>query len=176
MARTVPSVAMEQTGNLISAQLWNSGVKTVNDFLANRPGFRAMSTSGQSIPNNTWEAIQFDNVVMDTDGGHSASVNNQRYTCQVAGVYWVKGSIVWNPNTAAVCRTDTSIAKNGSTFAGSATFMERLVSEFSAYTASTLIRLNPGDYVELWVRHFMGVTVSPSPSPPPDFDVIWISS
>jgi hypothetical protein len=175
MARTVPSVPMEQTGNLVTAQLWNSGVQAVNNFLSNKPSFRALSSAGQSIPNNTWGAIQYDTVLQDTDAGHSATINNTRYTCQVAGVYWVKGSIVWNPNSAAASRTDTAIAKNGSTFAGSATFMYRLASEFTAYTASTLIRLNAGDYVELWARQFSGVTFSPPATPPPDFNVLWVS-
>lgn len=175
MARVVPSVGTQQTGNLVTAQVWNSGVQAVNNFLSNRPAFRANSTAGQSVPNNSWQPIQFNSVLLDTDAGHSSIVNNTRYTCQVAGVYWVKGSIAWNPDSSAACRTDTSIAKNGSTVSGSATFMYRLTFEFTGYAASTLLRLNVGDYVELWVRQFSGVTFSPPATPAPDINLIWVS-
>lgn len=174
MARSVPSVPTEQTGNVLSAQLWNSGVKTVNDFLKNKPAFRStFSNTPPPIPNNTWVALPFDSVLLDTDAGHSSAVNNSRYTCQVAGVYWVKGSCFLNQTAGATTRTDTTIAKNGSTLAGSATFQNRLPSEPTWYVASSLIRLNVGDYVEIWVRQFTGGTISPANA---DINVIWISS
>ena len=178
MARTVPSVFMEQTGNLLSAEVWNNGIKAVNDFLSNKPAFKAVSSVGQSVANNTWSAIQFNLGHLDTDAGHSSVTNNTRYTCQVAGMYWVKGVGSWQLNVAAACRIDTVVAKNGTPFAGSGTFMVRPTDDYAVFSTSTLIRLNAGDYVEIWVRQLSGTTLALSGSTDPsesDISVIWIA-
>lgn len=179
MARTVPSVTPQRTGNLVSAQVWNSGVKTVNDFLSNRPAFKAVSTVGQSVGNNVWSFVQFDSGRLDTDGGHSPTVNNGRYTAQVAGVYWVKGSVGFGPLAAATSRVDTAIAKNSTIIIGSGMFAYRLTSNFASFGTSALVRMNVGDYVEIWVRQHSGVAVNLDNGgnfSPPDFSVIWIST
>jgi hypothetical protein len=51
---------------------------------------------------------------------------------------------------------DTAIAKNGSIIAGSAQFLDRASNVAYAQQASTLVFLNPGDRVELWLRQFSG--------------------
>jgi hypothetical protein len=167
---------MQQTGNLLSAQVWNNGVKALNDFLSNKPTFKAVSTLGQSVSNNTWTVVQYNQGRLDTDGGHTSIGNNGRYTCQVAGMYWVKGSAGWAVNVAPTCRIDTAIAKNGSTWSGSGAFQERQTSNFAHFSTSGLVRMNVGDYVEIWVRQSSGSTLSLDNSTLyADFTVAWIA-
>ena len=178
MARTVPSVSMQQTGNLVSAELWDNGIKTVNDFLSNRPAFKAISSVGQAVSNNTWSAVQYNQGHLDTDAGHSSVTNNTRYTCQVAGMYWVKGSAGWQLNAAGACRIDPCVAKNGATWSGAGSFMVRPSGDYALFSTSALVRMNVGDYVEIWVRQESGVTLSLDGGTslmPPDFSVIWIA-
>lgn len=158
MARQVPNNSNEFPGFNITAETWNLGPKALNDFFSNRPAFRGRNNANQTIANNTWTPIGWALNMLDTDMGHNTVTNNTRYVCQVAGWYWVRGSISWNTSGVGnvACRIDASIAKNGSTWTGSAQFQTKGANVSSAQSASALVQLNQGDYVELWVRQFTG--------------------
>lgn len=181
MARTVPGqTSLIAAGDIVLNEYWNENVKVLNDFLGNRPAFRGTSTTGTSIANSTWTPIPFNAHSLDTDSGHSPITNNTRYTCQVGGYYWMKGSSAYSNSGAQAARIDTSIAINGTIVPGSATFLNRLASQFGAFSASALYILNVGDYVEVWTRQINGgaisLTLDNGTFAEPDFNLIWIAS
>lgn len=161
MARTVPTTTYEAPGNLVTGELWNSGPKALNDFLRNRPAMVATDNLIQSIPNATWTPINYGTNYLDTDGGHNTSTNSQMFFAQVAGYYWVRGSVSINPSGVGngVSRMDTAIAKNGAILIGSSQFLTKGANVNCALQASFLPFLNPGDRVELWLRQNTGITI-----------------
>lgn len=159
MARTPPGTVLHIPGDLVTGRVWNNGPKALNDFLSNRPAFRGRTNSNQSILDNTWTPLQWLITLLDTDNGHSVSVNNQRYTCQVAGWYWCKGNIAWNTGGAfGAVRIDTAIAVNSSIVLGSCQFLTKGNGSLSAQQGSCLVHLNVGDFVEFWTKQHSGAT------------------
>lgn len=161
MARVVPTTVYEVPGNLATGEVWNAGPKALNDFLSNRPATQAYDGVIQSIANNTWTAVNYAVNLLDTDSGHNTSTNTQMFIAQVAGWYWVRGSISINPTGAGngAARMDTAIAKNGTIIPGSAQFLTKGVNTDYAQQASSLVSLAPGDRVEMWVRQATGITI-----------------
>lgn len=161
MARTVPVGNYQGPGNLVTAGLWNSGPKALNDWMSNRPMFRGIGLINQNIPNATWTAVQLGTTVADSDNGHSIATNNTRYTCQVAGWYWVTGTVGINPSGVGnvASRMDTALAKNGGIWIGASEFMTKGNQVNWAQMASGLVQFAVGDYVEIWVRQFTGITL-----------------
>ena len=177
MARTVPIVSNHSPGDLVTAETWNLGPKALNDWFLNRPMYRGTGNLNQSIPNNSWTAIQFGLDLIDTDGGHT--VGGTRYTCQVQGWYWVKGGAAFNPTGVGnvACRIDTAVAKNGSPVVGSSQFLDKGNQLSCAQSASALVGLVPGEYVEIWVRQFTGISENLDPnsfSTESDMNVVWL--
>lgn len=160
MARTVPNTSFHYPGDLVTAEIWNTGPKALNDFLSNRPCIQSSDNVIQSIPNNAWTPINYGINFIDTDSGHSIASNTQKFYAQVAGWYWVRGSFSFNPGGASnvASRIDTAIAKNGTIVAGSSQFLTKGTNWTWAESASTFAQLNPGDRVEMWVRQFTGAT------------------
>ncbi|MDA8113162.1 MAG: hypothetical protein M0Z43_00330, partial [Acidithiobacillus sp.] len=64
-------------------------------------GCRVIKGAAQTIPNNTWTAIQFDAEYFDTDTMHD-NVNNTRITIKTAGYYMVGGCVEWVSNTTGM--------------------------------------------------------------------------
>lgn len=162
MARSVPTTTYHTPGDPVTGRVWNYGPKALNDFLSLRPSFRGRSHTSQAVVNNTWTPVQYPISVMDTDGGHNVGVNNTRYTSQVPGWYWVKGSISWNPTgvTNVAARIDTAITLTGGFIAGSSQFLTKGNQVNSAQQASAIVFIQVGDYVELFVRQLTGATQS----------------
>lgn len=162
MARTVPTTTYEVPGNLVSGELWNAGPKVLNDFLSNRPCMVATDALIQSIANNAWTPINYGTNLLDTDSGHNVNTNSQMFFAQVAGWYWTRASVSINPSGTGnvACRMDTAIAKNGSIIAGSSQFLYKETNLNYAQQASSLVFLNPGDRVELWLRQNTGITIT----------------
>jgi hypothetical protein len=163
VARQIPTQVQHSTGDLVTGRVWNSGPKALNDFLSNRPSFLgARGASFQSVANNTWTAVVWLAGLLDTDSGYSSAVNSSRYTCQVAGWYWVKGAVAWDGSgvsgASGAGRIDTAVAKNGTIVVGSSQFLTRANLVNSGQQASALVQLAVGDYVELWVRQITGAT------------------
>lgn len=181
MARTVPGqTTLVLAGDVVQNEYWNENVKTLNDFLGNRPAFRGTSTTGSSISNNVWTPIPYNNNSIDTDSGHSQTVNNTRYTSQVGGYYWIKGIVAFTSAVAQLVRVDTAVAINGTILPGSVLFQDRLTSQLGSFQASALYPLNVGDYAEIWVRQTNpgtnALTLDNGSTAEPDFNVVWIAS
>lgn len=162
MARTVPATSYHAPGDLVTASVWNTGPKVMNDFLFNRPAMVALANTNQTVTNNTWTPVNYTRNLLDTDTGHDTASNTQKFFAEVAGWYWVKASISWNSSGVGngVSRIDAAIAKNGTIVSGSAQFLTKGANVASAQQASTLTFLNPGDRVELWTRQLTGITLN----------------
>lgn len=149
MPRTVPVTTQPAAGtSYITAALWTAGPKALGDFTLNPPIAYVYQTTTQSIPNSAWTSVAMDASRVDTDNGHSNVTNNSRYTCQIAGIYRIKGHVVFNSNITG--GRSGRIAKNGTVIQGSESYESQAVATFgqSAY-AETVISLAFGDYVEL---------------------------
>lgn len=155
--RVVPRTAQKATNDLITGALWNAGPKALGDFLLGPPIFRGRQAAAQSLTSGTWSALALDTTDVDSDSGHSNVTNNSRYTCQVAGWYYVEGYFATGSGGTAA-RFDCSIAKNGTIVGASAQFLLRQ-NDLQALMSGTLVQLAVGDYVEVWGRHNSGAGV-----------------
>lgn len=120
------------------------------NFLQNKPGALLWQSAQQTIANAAWTATNFDSSIRDNYSGHSNSVNPSRYTCQVPGVYSVKGGGGWATSASGSGR-GASIYKNGAIYTdgGSAVVGNSGVAHVTP--AGTDVVLAAGDYIELFV-------------------------
>ncbi len=107
----------------------------------------------QSASQPAWsgyQALTFDTTIYDTYGGHSNTVNNSRYTAQVAGYYSVGGIVGFAANATGV--RDAYIAKNGTQLGYTTVTTNAVGSSTGTFfpLSPTLVSLNVGDYVEIF--------------------------
>lgn len=121
-------------------------------------GCRAERQSVQGIANAAWTPILFDLEQFDTDGMHSTTVNAGRFTCLQAGVYECIGNVVLATTAGAIA----AWMLNGATFHGLSGHAAVVGSTW--VSASTIIQLAPGDYVEFAVFQSSGGLVNISAS------------
>lgn len=155
--RVVPRTAQKATNDLITGALWNAGPKALGDFMLNPPIFRGRQGSAQALTSGTWAPLNLNTTDVDSDSGHSNVTNNSRYTCQVAGWYYVEGYFATGSGGTAA-RFECSIAKNGTVVGASAQFLVRQ-NDLQALMSGTLVQLAVSDYVEVWGRHNSGAGV-----------------
>jgi hypothetical protein len=108
----------------------------------------------QTIANATYTAILFSNENFDTDGFHSTTTNTSRITIPtgLGGYYLVNMTQRWDPSLG-IAKT-MQLYKNGSAVftldTGSAT------GAYPMYSRSTIVKLNAGDYIEMYVYQASG--------------------
>ncbi len=175
MARTIPSLALQNPGGAVNGALWNSGPKAVTDFYTGPPLFRARQTSVMSTNSGSWYAMLLNFVDIDTDSGHIA--NDSRYTSQVAGWYWCEGYVTWNI-TGGQSRSDVAIWKNSSLVLGAQQSVLKPSGDLLAVSASAIIYLAVGDYVEIQGLQNTGGTINTAAGTDlaPSLNVLWIHS
>jgi hypothetical protein len=173
MARTVPETATKASTDYLSGALWNAGSKALGDFLLNVPAFRSIQSTAQSLASGSWTAMALNSTGIDSEGGHSDTVNNSRYTCQVAGWYWVEGYFA--TNGGAQTRFECLITKNAAGVAGSAQFISKF-NDLESLSGGAAVQLAVGDYVEVWGRQNSGTTLNTFPGTDlcPSMNVFWI--
>lgn len=151
MPRTVPSVTSHVTADLITAADYNSGPAATNAFLIAPPIFVGYNSAGQTIATgNPAQRIALDANLVDSDTGHSNTVNNTRYTAQVAGWYAVSGVVSFAANATGA--REAFITKNaGAIGTGAVALYPAAGAGVTCVGTSTgLIQLAVNDYVELW--------------------------
>ena len=97
---------------------------------------------------NTAVAITFTTEDIDTHGFHDNVTNNSRVTPTVAGIYTVRGAVVFEALTTPVF-TAVWIRKNGSTGLPPAARTPGGTSAGGIYTAALVTFNGTTDYVEL---------------------------
>lgn len=149
MPRTVPVAATQAAGNLITAAMWNASVVAAVNFLTGPPIAVITQTSVQTFTTGVAAAVQFNSSIVDTDGGHSNTVNNTRYTAQVAGWYWFRGNVLFTSNSAG--NRSAQLSKNGSGLTTSFVVFPAASTNYAAMGIETasMVQMAVGDYVEL---------------------------
>lgn len=176
MPRTVPVSATQTAGNLITGALWNAGPAASNTFLTTRPAASVVQTLVQNLPTGSLTAVSFDSSIMDSDGGHSNSVNPSRYTCQVAGWHSARGTVGFAANGTGARAARFMVNGSGVNYTDG---WQTTVSSGQAATchAFHFVFLNVGDYVELGAFQTSGGTLSTFASGPQSvMTVKWVRS
>lgn len=158
MARTVPLTATKSAGQLITGALWNAGPKAVGDFMLAPPIFRGRQGTAQNITTGTYTALNLDVTDVDSDSGHSNVTNNTRYTCQVAGWYFVEGYFAL-ANSGGASIMAALIAKNGTYVSSSEQWVNRQT-DLQALAGSCIVQLSTSDYIEVWGYQASGSTIA----------------
>lgn len=151
MPRTVPVMPTESPGLYNTGALFNATMKALGDFTTNKPYFSGYAVASQSIPASAFTPMSIDTEVFDFDQGHSTVTNISRYTCQVAGVYELTGTVVFPTGGTGV--RGAMFALNGATTTG-IVGSEQIVSPSPTFATTvsptpTQVRLAVGDYVQL---------------------------
>lgn len=176
MPRTVPSLVLQNPGNLVSSTLWNNGPKAMGDYYTAPPMFRGRQVATQTFTTGVWAAVTLDATDVDTDSGHSNVTNNSRYTAQVSGWYWVVGFCAWT-NTNTSHDIFCALYVNGSIMLGTGQAVEKTGSDFASVSASSLVFLHVGDYVEVFARQDTGanyVTWTNNVDLTPCMNLVWV--
>ena len=156
---TVPS-----DGSVTTAKLGDSSVTTakINDDAITKdkvsnlmyPAFEARLSGNQSVNHNTFTKVQAGDEVLDTDTAYDNSTN-YRFTPQVAGKYFVYGSVrgfAGGSDPDGVRIIALAFFKNGSQVRDYNGFdSDPNEMRHMEVTASTIIELNGStDYLELY--------------------------
>lgn len=148
----VPTTYTAATGNFLTSALWNAQVRDAVQFSTDVPRFIGYQTATPTMPSGIAHlTVALDTELLDTEGGHSTTVNNSRYTVQVPGLYLVSYSMSFQSNATGnrACRValngGNAFTQGGASFAGAA------CSGSNSWIGggTTLIQLAAGDYVEL---------------------------
>lgn len=144
----VPVPASETPGTSIASALWNSQVRDGLGFLLADPCFVGTQTASQNILSSTWTTIAINTSQTDSYSGHSNSVNNTRYTAQVAGYYSVCGVTCWSTNGTGT--RGSRLHVNGNVIQGTAQMVPTSTTNvIGVATPLRTLYLNVGDYVEI---------------------------
>lgn len=111
----------------------------------------AYTTGGQTIPINTWNKIQLNTVVFDTNSNFD-NTTNYRYTFAVAGYYQINAQvIVGSSGMASTGFATAAIYKNNTAFyIGPRALGSGNALSIPTIPMSTFAQFAAGDYIELW--------------------------
>lgn len=126
-----------------------------------RPIFRAYQSSFQSIASGVWTKLQFQSKSFDTFDYFDTGPNF-RFTTKIPGYYQINGAVQL-ALTAGQASLALAIYKNGVVYAQTATSTSATTVSPSAFI-SDIIYLNSSEYVELFIRHYIGSNVAPAAS------------
>lgn len=175
---TIPVPSTAVTGNFLTSAMWNSQVRDAVTFLTNPPRFIGVCTVIPAAPNNAVEQIvPFDSEDVDSEGGHSNTVNNTRYTVQVPGLYLVTGHLAFNANVTGMRVMDIKV--NGAIVGGGRVSTGGPTGSVSMAMSNALhIPLAVGDYVELSGTQYSGgaLQMAGSTAYNPRLTLHWVSN
>lgn len=161
------------SGYKITATDWNALVNGLN--LANsgtagkgRPAVMATDVSTTSISTGTWTALTFASEEYDTSSMHSTTTNTGRLTVGSGdgGLYHVTATVALDYNaTAKSCglmlrKNAAGSSTGGTLITQSSTLLSTNSYFISSTNLSTHVRLAATDYVELFVWHDKGSSLS----------------
>jgi len=164
------------TGSVTGGKIATGAVNTAKIGLI--PQARAEFTALQPIPDNTFTSLCFDTAVFDNDnvwggdpgpGTCGANGSKTKLIAPVAGVYEVNASVQWDTNStgARVLR----IEKNAST---DLVTDQRTAIGFTANSASTMVKLAAGDFVQALVLQNSGGSLNALGISTTSFSMTWV--
>jgi hypothetical protein len=115
----------------------------------NTPSFQAYMNGNQTISNASYNKLEMDAEVYDSDGKYDTS--NYRFTPTVAGKYWVWGKFRYDDNSD-IDSAIMAFYKNGSIFVKTTGFQTYVTTIQMAYT----IELDTDDYIEIYAYQNSG--------------------
>jgi len=144
------------TAKVINTDVWSSPAFTGIYSATAQPQSSAYQASAQTIPNAAATAVTFDTNVYDVGPIHSTSVNNTRFTAPVAGLYLITAAICFSAGTGY---RELTLSKNGTGFSTGIFGVASSGVDSSAALAA-MIQLNATDYVEAYVTHNNGSSLT----------------
>ena len=175
---TVPSPRTWTVGELLTAAKLNTDLRDGLNFLLAPPRVLTQkSTSQTGLGGSTFHAVTWDNEITDTDGGHSNSTNNTRYTIQTAGAWEFSCSVLWSNDSSTGGRA-ALFRKNGSTVLPGITHFPGMSSGSSCVSVTTTALLSVSDYVEVIAFHSAGsnLTLNTSADAPAFMSARWVGT
>jgi hypothetical protein len=169
---TVPTAYTWTVGELVTAAKLNAYLQAAIAFLLAPPYGAFQRTTSQSIGNSSTTPVGWDLEVADTDGAHSTVTNNDRFTCQTAGVYENLVAIPWVGNATGV--RELNFGVNGVTsYAGSRLVPGSAVGFVNP--AGKMLPLSVGDYVnvKVWQSSTVALSVDQTFASGPTWDILW---
>lgn len=134
----------------------------------NPPILHMYQSTTQSLADTTWAAITMNAEFIDTQNGHSTTVNNSRFTPNRAGLYELFGQVSFAVNS--VGDRGAQFRKNGSQIIQAPYGVYRAPATaafFGAANCSATIELNgTTDYIELWGIQNSGAALSTASTSP----------
>lgn len=152
---TVPNPRTWTVGELLTAAKLNTDLRDGLNFLLAPPRAQLYRTTSQSTTTGVFAALQWDAENIDTDGGHSTSTNNSRYTAQTSGWYEVTASVLWAADSTAGFRL-TNVDVNNSGFPQIYDMSTPMSDNSCVLNPCGKVFLNVGDYVEVKVYQTSG--------------------
>ena len=140
----------------------SDGSGNVSGNLTNVPAFIAQRTTSQTLTDNTWTKVAFNNEVYDSDGYYDATTN-YRFTPLVAGKYFLSTGLMLSAGSnTQVDQSSIAIYKNGSYHKYLGQDNRASSTRQDAKMLSCLVEANgTTDYFEVYV---LADTISVTPS------------
>jgi len=141
------------SNSLISSD--GSGTFTINNsVLKNTPAFQATRTTNQTMSANTWQKVNFDSEIYDTDNAYDNSTN-YRFTIPSGkgGKYSVSARVRLNDNGSnRMNGVQLAIYKNGSEYAKMQN--TRITEEWNFWSTQIAVvgSFSAGDYLEIYLH------------------------
>ena len=141
-------------------------------------------TTNQSIPTGGAGAVLlFDSERFDTASLHRIDADSGRLTAPIAGAYLMTTNVAWDVDPTPSGAREVSIRKNGTTVVARAAQGDSstlATTDTSDQSLTTIVRLNAGDFVEVFVRQSSGAALDVLTSGvggdfSPEFSASWIA-
>jgi hypothetical protein len=160
---TYDNLPIGTTGQVLTADTTVSPYKVKWASASSTPTFkgcRAVTTTNQTISNNTWTVLTYNSESYDTDGFHSTSTNTGRLTIPtgLTGYYLVITQAVFNTNATGA--RYSKIQKNGTDISVGRKMGAYSSTVESVLTGSDILYLTAGDYIEHLVYQSSGGNLS----------------
>jgi len=149
------TIAKLAKGTTVQTLKMNSGA-TAPEWVTvaaggNTPIVAAYHNTDQTIANNTWEVVELNTELTDSDSAFAS--NRFTVPSAKAGKYYI--SFTFQPTTGGTTTWKCQIRKNGSGFIES-NFYTNAGAQQRSHTVNQIMDLSVSDYLEFWLHTDLG--------------------